>query len=162
MSVLSNVLLATSAAVLVSCGGDSQDVNKTNERLSLISQNKVIWANQQIRDYEFTYQTRPIDCPTVDPYPAVVITVKNSLVTSVYVPALGTYNQEITSWPTLDGVFEKLNSVVISNPEVFAKSISEPNAAPVFNEKYGFPIELAVDQSAANCDGISFRVSDFK
>lgn len=162
MSILRRVLIATSISFLAGCGDDPKDVAKVSEMLFLISQNQAVWTNQQIKDYEFTYERTSVDCPIADPYPAVVITVKNSLVTSVYVPTLGTYNQDISSWPTIDGIFEKLNSVAIANPKVFAKNLAEPNVTPVFNAKYGFPVELVADQSDANCDGFSYQVSNFK
>lgn len=153
------------AVILVGCdGGKATRTERDSLHIaqSLLLMNHSMWKTAGIRDYEFTYAVTPIDCPNVKPLPAVVISVKNGAVSSVYDPTSGTFDADFSAWPTLDLLFEELIASAENSPYVFSKTGSDVNAAPIFDGKYGFPTDVRVDISVVACDGVEYRISNFK
>ncbi|WP_440904316.1 DUF6174 domain-containing protein [Catenovulum sp. SX2] len=136
--------------ILVGCNGTS-DQDSRFELEGLISANKHKWDNLEINTYTYTYANYPSDCPNVDIFPPVEITVENNVITQLYVPDLGTFLAvRDGSYPTIDEIFENMLS-----------SIDSIENLPSFDESFGYPISYDVDLSSAECDGFTLSVSSF-
>jgi Family of unknown function (DUF6174) len=130
--------------------------------VALMQMNYSMWKTAQLRDYEFTYSVTPLDCSKFNPFPAVVVTVKNGAVSSVFNMESGIYEADFAQWPTIDLLFEELNASAEENPWVFSKAVKDVNSAPVFDARYGFPADIRVDMTVGPCDGVDYRISNFK
>lgn len=160
-------LVATLALVGLSACTPEATAPKTDDAslhisVALMQMNKSMWKTANIRDYEFTYSVTPIDCSKVNPLPAVVITVKNGAVSSVYYPDVGVYERDFAQWPTIDVLFEELSATAERTPWVFSKAVADVNSTPVFDAKYGFPADIRVDLTVGPCDGVDYRITNFK
>jgi len=98
-----------------------------------------------------TYSSGPSDCPTVDSFPPVEITVENNAITNLYVPQLGT-NLEISTstYPTINDIFENMLS-----------SIEDIKGTQSFDENFDYPLNYETDKSDEECDGYSITISFF-
>ena len=128
---------------------------------SLIEENLSLWNSSGIGNYLFTYYASLNDCPTADPFPPRVITVENSIVVSVYVPAFGT-TIDVGNSPTINDIFTSMAESAESNPMVFSESPEDTSSMPKFDQQYGFPVAYFIDVSDSECDGTAYSVSDFQ
>ena len=144
------LIVLLSCALLFSCDNSSED-NSTTELLNLIVSNQEKWQDSNIETYTFTYYSPPNDCPTVDPHPAVEITVENNVITKLYVIeldkilALGTLG-----FPTIDNLFEKM-----------INSVKHIKGTPTFDNTFGYPVNYETDISNSECDGYSINIMSF-
>jgi hypothetical protein len=127
------------------------DFDAIDESNDLIESNQIKWKDSNISNYTFTYYSEPNDCPSVDPFPPVEITVENNSITNLYVPQLGTNLDISTStYPTINDVFENM-----------INSIEDIEGTPSFDENFGYPLNYETDISDAECDGYSIAISSF-
>jgi len=141
------LLIYTLSLILLSACDDSS----TKELTNLIESNQKIWDDSGISSYTFTYYSPPNDCPSVDPFPAVEITIVDNVITELYVPDLDS-NLDIESqtYPTIDDVFENM-----------LNSVEYIQGTPLFDETFGFPLSYMTDMSDSDCDGYSITISSF-
>ena len=147
----SKLLLVTLGCLLLFSCDDSSKSNSTKELLALIEVNQKKWEAANIDTYTFTYYSPPNDCPTVDPRPAVEITVENEVVSKLYVIDFDSFlDVGSSSFPTIDNVFHKM-----------INSVEHIKGTPLFDDTFGFPIEYETDVSSQECDGYSVYISSF-
>ncbi|MCJ8296459.1 MAG: DUF6174 domain-containing protein [Colwellia sp.] len=136
--------------LLFSCDDSSQD-NSPTELINLIESNQGKWEASNIGTYIFTYYSPPNDCPTVDPFPAVEITIVNNVITNLYVVELGEIlDLGSHSFPTIDDVFENM-----------INSVNDIEGTPSFDDTFGYPVNYETDISDLECDGYSVTISSF-
>lgn len=143
--------------LLLGCESNSGSSNVMDQ----IRKNKIKWESSGLSSYTYIYSNYPTDCPAMDVYPPVVITVVNNTVSSVYVPEFGAYEESLLGWPTITKLFETMVVDASDNPTVFSKNRIEINKEPEFDELYGYPVSYYFDKSNKECDAFSVRISEF-
>jgi hypothetical protein len=148
--------------------GCSDSQNSSNNEAYLaelqknIDSNRALWLSANLEDYMFTYSATPSDCPTINPFPPVVITVEAGHITSVYVPAFNEYAPNKDNWKTIDELFDFMVSKVELKPLDFSLSSLNTSEMPEFNSVYGFPVNFYVNQTNNECDDSEHRVTGFQ
>ena len=133
--------------VLLSACNEISKKDLTN----LIESNQEKWESANINSYTYTYYSFPIDCPNVDPFPAVEISVENNIITELYVPDLGvSLDLSYHSYPTMDDIFNNM-----------IDSVEDIQSTPFFNVILGYPTNYETDMSSSECDGYSIQISSF-
>jgi hypothetical protein len=150
--------------LLTACNDSSDcDGNENNPGLmSEIESNLEKWHTVGIQNYSFYYSLEPADCPTVDPAPAVVITVEQGEVVSVYVPDSGHYLDSISGYETIDEVFQSMLQKANCDFRYFSKGREALGEYPQFDPTYGYPVSYYYDKSRNSCDGESMLIRDFQ
>jgi|TARA_R110002111_G_scaffold110319_3_gene169721 hypothetical protein len=151
----SKLLVFLGAFTLFGCSDDSAIVANqaahSEDVVKLIEANKLVWTSSNIQTYTFTYYSPPTDCPNVDPYPPVEITVEEGTISRLFVPDLDVLlDIEDSRYPTINGIFIKMDE----------KSFNI-KGVPTFDTTFGYPVKYGVDLSDAECDGYSVNVSSF-
>jgi hypothetical protein len=101
----------------------------------------------------------PSDCPTADPYPPVVITVKDGLVIEV-MSSFGRPLQDLESWPTIDIVYADVKKLVQT---LGGTGYSKPEVMSVnFDTEFHYQTRYAYDLSPAECDGKIVTLTNFR
>jgi Family of unknown function (DUF6174) len=155
------ILLSTTACIPPGTTPKTDDAS-LHISVAFMLMNQSMWKTANLRDYEFTYSVTPTDCAKINPLPAVVITVKNGAVSSVYNPEIGAYETDFAQWPTIDLLFDELSASAEQTPWVFSKAAVDVNSSPIFDAKYGFPVDVRVDLTSGSCDGVDYRITNFK
>ncbi|MCU4675964.1 DUF6174 domain-containing protein [Catenovulum sp. 2E275] len=115
----------------------------THELVNLIQDNENTWQSSGINSYTYVYSDIPTDCPNVDPYPPVEITVEEGVITTLYVPELDTFLEaENHSYPTINMIFENMMN-----------SANDIKGIPTFDDTFGYPTSYEVDLTSSQCDG---------
>ncbi|MFV1872974.1 MAG: DUF6174 domain-containing protein [Oleiphilus sp.] len=163
--MLKSLLILSLFVFIIGCS-NSQNSNEYETNLveiqKNIESNKALWLSANLADYMFTYSAINDDCPSIDVFPPVIITVETGEVASVYVPAFNEYAPNIDSWPTITELFNLMLSNVESKPLNFSLSPFEINELPEFNAVYGYPINFYINQTKNECDAVEYSVTGFQ
>ena len=146
---------------LTGCQSNDNPHNSPGNVLIEIQKNQNTWDELGLVNYQFSYYNPPGDCPTIDPFPSVVITVSEGKVSSVFVPEFGA-ETEAEGWPTIDDVFEDMIKKTETNYSEYSKNKSELKALPSFDSNFGHPTEYFYDKSNKECDAEHLYIDDFQ
>jgi len=128
---------------------------------SIVQESISLWENSGIEDYSFTFYSTPDDCPVIDVFPPIEISVENSAVVSVYEPDSG-QNLDLSNGMTMNSILSSLLEQAEMKPITFSRDDSDVNGLPEFNEDYGYPESVRIDMSTSECDATSYFISNFK
>ena len=144
------LIVLLSCITLFACDDSAED-KVAPELLNVIKSNQQKWQASNIETYTITYYAPPNDCPTVDPHPAVEITVENNVITKLYVIELDV-NLELGTldFPTIDKLFEKM-----------INSVEHIKGMPTFDNTFGYPVNYETDINNVECNGYSINILSF-
>ena len=146
------IMIFLFASLCIGCTAEEITCLDTSEALRDLANNRALWESHAITNYSMTYRDSNTSCTGGDPLAPVVITVSNNVVTSVYHPSTGSYGVVSDSDPTIDEVFDKIETQLTDS------CITE--YLGIFDEQYGFPawFSMVID----NCDTDIEGISDFQ
>ena len=136
--------------LLLGCNDNYSSMGKLKMSDSILK-NKQLWIESKIDNYQYLYSLVPINCPRADPYPPALITVKAGEISSVFIPDLQREHTNIQDFPTINGLFAKLEE----------KTVNKQILLVYFDKKMGYPVEYDYQLSKNDCDTYKVKVSKF-